>query len=338
MKKILAISGIFAALCSAHARNHPPVLATIGNKTVGAAQNLSFTISATDADGDSLTYGATGLPTGATFDPGARTFSWTPTTAQVGTFNNIVFSVRDGKKGDSKTISITVTNAPTSPSPAPNRPPVLGPIGNKTVQASTNLRFTFNATDPDIEPLDLDATGLPTGATFGHYTGTIAPGGVLIWTPTAPTFSWTPTSSQVGSQTVTFTVKDRRGGMASETITISVNAGASVTPGTGVSPAPATLSDFQYTLLDSRTVGSDGLAVDSVTLTLIFALTAPAATDVPVTLTVGPTVPGGFPPSVTIPAGTANYEVSLGAPDGTGTFTVTASAGGVSRTVTLILP
>jgi hypothetical protein len=58
----------------------------------------------------------------------------------------------------------------------------------------------------------------------------------------------------------------------------------------------------------------------------------------PVSLTVTPTNPG-LPASVTIPAGMASYEVSSVAPaGGGGMFTVTASAGGVSRAATLYLP
>ena len=47
--------------------NRPPVLAAIGNKSVVKGQCVSFSVSATDADGDAVTYSASGLPTGATF-------------------------------------------------------------------------------------------------------------------------------------------------------------------------------------------------------------------------------------------------------------------------------
>ena len=50
--------------------NRAPVLAAIGNKTVAENALLTFTVSATDADGDTLTYSATGLPTGATLQCG----------------------------------------------------------------------------------------------------------------------------------------------------------------------------------------------------------------------------------------------------------------------------
>ena len=66
------------------ATNVAPVLAPIGSKTVNEAHELRFTISATDADlpAQTLTYSATNLPAGATFDTATREFLWTPTDAQ----------------------------------------------------------------------------------------------------------------------------------------------------------------------------------------------------------------------------------------------------------------
>ena len=115
------VVALFGAVGFSYASNHPPVLTAIST-TVGATQNLSFVISATDPDGDSLTYSATGLPTGATFDPATRMFTWKPTTDQLGTFN-VVFKVRDGRGGTaSETITITV-NASAGASPTPTSSP-----------------------------------------------------------------------------------------------------------------------------------------------------------------------------------------------------------------------
>jgi len=67
--------------------NHPPELNPIGNKTVDENSELSFSISGDDADGDTLTYSASDLPDGATFDPSTREFSWTPADSQGGAYN-----------------------------------------------------------------------------------------------------------------------------------------------------------------------------------------------------------------------------------------------------------
>ena len=73
--------------------NKPPVLASIGNKNASVGNQLSFQVSATDADADPLTYSASNLPAGANFNPGTRTFTWTPTAGQVGSHPNVHFEV-----------------------------------------------------------------------------------------------------------------------------------------------------------------------------------------------------------------------------------------------------
>jgi hypothetical protein len=177
--------------------NRAPELAVIENKTVTAGTELTFTVSATDADGDQLTYSASGIPTNATFS--SKTFTWTPSMNQIGTYT-VVFTVSDGKLSDSESIKITVTDVIN-----PNHPPVLSLIGNKTVNATELLSFSISAVDPESKPLTYSISVLPTG---GSFTGT--------------TFTWTPSFSQIGTYPVTFTVSD--GELTdSEEITITVN-------------------------------------------------------------------------------------------------------------------
>jgi hypothetical protein len=184
--------------------NQPPVLAAVGDRTVAEAANLNFQVDATDPDpGDTLTYSASGLPAGATFDPATRTFDWTPGFTQAGTYPGVTFTVNDASGGsDFEAITITVTNT--------NRPPVLAAIGDRTVGEAGTLTFTVNALDPDTDPVTYSASGLPPGATFN---------------PTTATFHWTPTYAQAGAYLgVTFTASDGQpGGSDSEGITITVN-------------------------------------------------------------------------------------------------------------------
>jgi Putative Ig domain len=123
-----------------------PVLATIGDKTVDAGAQLQFTVAATDPDGDALTYSAPFLPPGASFDPSSRQFSWTPTTAQVGTYFGLRFQVSDGTLNDFKDIKITVasTQQP-QPQPQPQQqqpqsPPAGGPTGQRSAALEKCLK------------------------------------------------------------------------------------------------------------------------------------------------------------------------------------------------------
>ena len=55
-----------------------------------------FAPSATDADGNTLTFNVANLPPWATFNSGTGRLTGTPTAANVGAYNNIVISVSDG--------------------------------------------------------------------------------------------------------------------------------------------------------------------------------------------------------------------------------------------------
>jgi hypothetical protein len=96
--------------------NRAPVLAAIGNKSAYAGSLLTFTISAYDPNGNSLTYSATNLPANATFNPTTRTFAWTPAIAQVGT-STISFSITDGSLSDSESVWITTSDKAVQPTP-----------------------------------------------------------------------------------------------------------------------------------------------------------------------------------------------------------------------------
>ena len=92
--------------------NDPPVLNSVGNKTVANGGTVSFTINGSDPNGDSLSYNAFFLPSGASFNSATRQFSWTPSAAQYNnTFTNIVFRVTDNgipSLFDEEAIAITV--------------------------------------------------------------------------------------------------------------------------------------------------------------------------------------------------------------------------------------
>jgi hypothetical protein len=86
----------------------PPSLNTVGNQAVHTDSLLTFTLTAFDPDGDALTYSASSVPSGATFYPDSRTFSWRPTSSQVGTYAGVRFNVSDGFSTDSETITVGV--------------------------------------------------------------------------------------------------------------------------------------------------------------------------------------------------------------------------------------
>ncbi|MFO7812759.1 MAG: putative Ig domain-containing protein [Pelovirga sp.] len=170
--------------------NQSPVLEPIGTKSIYEGQELVFTILATDADGDALTYGAADLPDGATFNDTTRQFAWIPDysgSENIRVFS-VTFSVTDGSAEDIELVTINVNPV--------NRPPVLEPIGAQELAAGENFNLIVNATDPDVDlgqHLTYSAVNVPSGAVFA---------------PSTRSFSWLPGNLQTGIHNVTFVVSD----------------------------------------------------------------------------------------------------------------------------------
>ncbi len=154
--------------------NQPPVLATIGPRSVQETSTLTFTVSASDPDATVPTLSATPLPTNATFvdaHNGTGSFSFTPSYTQAGTYN-IWFIASDGQAADSELVAITVSNL--------NRPPVLATIGSQTVAEGSVLSLLVSASDPDGDAMVMSTGTLPANANFvdggsGQGTLTFAP-------------------------------------------------------------------------------------------------------------------------------------------------------------------
>ena len=173
--------------------NAAPILSGIGSQSISENQSLSFSIGATDPDGDPVTYSAAGMPSGASF--AGQTFSWTPGFSQAGTYS-VTFTASDGKAQDSRTVTISVANV--------NRPPALASIGDRSIDEGNTLALALSGADPDGTGLTYSATGLPAGANFAGQN-----------------FTWTPTDDQAGAHEITFVVSD--GTLTdSETVTVMV--------------------------------------------------------------------------------------------------------------------
>jgi hypothetical protein len=77
--------------------NNPPTISGQPPKSVNAGSPYSFQPSASDPDGDALTFSIQNKPTWATFSSTTGALSGTPGAADVGTASNIIISVSDGK-------------------------------------------------------------------------------------------------------------------------------------------------------------------------------------------------------------------------------------------------
>jgi hypothetical protein len=177
--------------------NLPPVLSLIGPKTINEGDLLQFTITASDPDipAQTLTYSASNLPPGATFNPTTHTFSWTPTSGQAGVYPSVHFEVSDGHLTDSEDITITVTAPPLKVSISPTSASIL--VGQSVAFTST-----------------------PSGG-YSPYSYQWYLGGVPVSGATSGTWTFTPTTS--GIYYVYLQVKDANNNTAqSETARITI--------------------------------------------------------------------------------------------------------------------
>ena len=182
--------------------NLAPSFTAVADQTVNEGETMTFTVAATDPDGDALVYSATALPTGATFNVATQVFTWTPSMTDAGSYT-AGFSVTDGNGGtDALSVNITVTDV--------NRAPTLTltPAGPYIINEGNAFGITLVGADMDTDnTITYSGTDLPTGSALNATTGA---------------FTWTPGYSDAGSYAVTFTVTDSHSAATSVAATISV--------------------------------------------------------------------------------------------------------------------
>ena len=246
---------------------------------------MSLFITATDPDvpANTLTWSATGLPTGLTIDPvtGEITGTIDPLAATGSPYTVTITVDDDGTPTlqDQTVFTWTITDT--------NRPPVLDPVGDSTIDEQTLLTFTATASDPDGDGYTFTLTGEPTGATIDPVTGV---------------FTWTPTETQ-GPASYTFDVEVTDDGTPAladtETITVTVNetnqAPVVTNPGDQTNAESDVVSLFitatdpdvpANTLTWSATGLPTGLTIDPVTGEITGTIDPLAATGSPYTVTI----------------------------------------------------
>ncbi len=146
--------------------NRAPALTSPGNQSSVEGQVIGLQLSATDPDGDGLSFSATGLPPGLSINNSGQ-ISGTIGFDGAGT-HNVRATVTDGGLSTSVTFTWTVGNT--------NRRPVLTNPGDQSNNENDTINLPVQATDPDGDGLSFSATGLPPGLSInntGRISGTI---------------------------------------------------------------------------------------------------------------------------------------------------------------------
>ncbi|WP_458628303.1 choice-of-anchor Q domain-containing protein [Winogradskyella sp. PC D3.3] len=152
--------------------NNAPLLASIGSKTMNELETLEVSISATDADNETLTFSVTNAPSFTTFVDNVDGTALLTLSPQIGDANsyNITVSVTDGTDSTEEIISVTINPDGTTPL---NNAPVITEVTNQSVEEESILNVNISVTDSDNDTLTITATALPNFATFtDHGDGT----------------------------------------------------------------------------------------------------------------------------------------------------------------------
>ena len=169
--------------------NRQPTATNPGPQSSAEGDTVNLAISATDPDNDTLSFSATGLPTGLNIDPTSGAISGTVAFGTT-TSNVTVTATDNGSPNLSVSVNFLWTITTT------NRQPTATNPGPQSSAEGDTVNLAMSATDPDNDTLSFSATGLPTGLsidpTSGAISGTVAFGATTSNVTVTATDNGTP--------------------------------------------------------------------------------------------------------------------------------------------------
>ncbi len=173
--------------------------------------NLTFTVTASDPDGGSITaLSATPLPSNATWTGTipTRTFTFNPSFTQAGTYNVTFTATKTGGQTATQIVTINVSEAG-------NQNPIFSTVLADTINCPVNITsaIVVRATDPDGNPITITGTPVNPNAQFVDSANGAA------------TYFYTPDNLDLGTSfRVTFIARDPS--LAADTVTTVLKATA----------------------------------------------------------------------------------------------------------------
>ncbi|GHU23659.1 hypothetical protein FACS189497_09610 [Betaproteobacteria bacterium] len=186
--------------------NRAPRINSTPAVTGTAGKTYTYQLSATDPDGDPLSYSLLTAPDGMSISNTGRV-EWAVPAGTVGSFTVEI------KVADDQGLYV-VQNYLLGVGGAGNRPPRITSTPALTGTAGANYVYQIAATDPDGDALT--------------YALSAAPPGMII--SDSGRITWTPTVAALGYQGVTLTVSDGKGATATQSYTLYVQSYASNRP------------------------------------------------------------------------------------------------------------
>ncbi len=185
--------------------NDPPQITSTPTTVAAVGAQYSYAVSATDAQGDALTYALTQAPAGMTIGPANGLVLWTPNAAQAGSHAVTVRVTDSPGLSDSQAFTIAVA--------AVNVPPTAANDAYQTVQQAT-----LSVAAPGVLANDSDADGNPLTALLvsGPASGTLS-------LNADGSFTYVPVASFVGTSSFQYLAQDpSAASSAAATVSITV--------------------------------------------------------------------------------------------------------------------
>jgi hypothetical protein len=212
------------------AANTPPTISGTPPTTATVGTAYAFTPSASDANGDALTFSISNLPGWATFSASTGRLQGTPAATNVGSFGNIVIRVSDGQSTTSLPAFAIQVNAATST----NAAPTISGTPPSTATVGVGYAFQPSASDANGDLLTFSIANLPRWATFSTSTGRL---------------QGTPAAADVGGYTnIVIGVNDGKTTTSLPAFAINVNAAPTATGSATLSWVPPTQNTDGSTL------------------------------------------------------------------------------------------
>ncbi|QEY14502.1 tandem-95 repeat protein [Cellvibrio sp. KY-GH-1] len=183
--------------------NDAPVSSNL-NLTTPEDTSVSGQVSASDIDGDTLSFAVGTAPANGSVTLNAATgsFVYTPS-AKFNGSDSFVVTISDGNGGTTTSV-VTIGVTPV------NDAPVTSNL-SLTTNENTPINGGVSASDPDGDTLSFSVSGNPAN-------------GTVVLNPSTGTFTYTPATGYKGSDSFVVTVSDGNGGIVTSTVTIGVSA------------------------------------------------------------------------------------------------------------------
>ena len=214
--------------------NTAPVLAVIGAQSIDEDNAKIIALSASDGEGNSLTYSASSDNASVSTSVSGSSLTLTPAANYFGSAN-ITVTVSDGALSDSEVIALTVNSD--------NDLPLFTSLASGSVQYGNSLDVTLSATD--IETANNSITFSVQNSNASQVTASIS----------GTTLSLTPVNDYLGNTTITLRATDGDSGITDQSFVLTSTAIPNTAPVLAVIGAQSTDEDNAKVLALSATDG-----------------------------------------------------------------------------------